>query len=195
MRQGVHAAAAPSTSLREGWLEKYSVSAPSWQKNWRKRYIVLWGNRICWHASADSRARGELHFAAHSKVMHDDDAGSTMSVISHSGQKLVLRGPPQEMNAWHAAVERALAGVTAAVSGTFAPCIAHAQCVHSAPCSASALCNVTAGMPAANPPESEESTPCGRVTEAPSLWARLRALEPSPPQPPPPLREGDAVGL
>ena len=26
----------------QGWLEKYSVSAPRWRKNWRSRLLVLW---------------------------------------------------------------------------------------------------------------------------------------------------------
>ena len=83
--------------LKLGWLEKLSVSAPSWCKNWRRRLLVLWGDGICWHRK-DGPA-GALRFEPGTTVQRDliaGGSGSTLS-IACAGRVLVLRGTQQEV--------------------------------------------------------------------------------------------------
>ena len=83
----------------QGWLEKYSVSAPRWRKNWRSRLLVLWDDRICWHkgslAWATDAAAGELRLEPETKVLRD---GPTLS-IACADRVLVLRGSAQQVRA------------------------------------------------------------------------------------------------
>ena len=64
----------------QGWLEKYSVSAPRWRKNWRSRLLVLWDDRICWHKGSlawatDAAAGGLNRLEPETKVLRTPPIG------------------------------------------------------------------------------------------------------------------------
>ena len=86
--------------IKQGWLEKRSVSAPSMFKNWRRRRLVLWSDRIHWHRGEEGRAAGELRFGPGTTVLQkgdaDAEAWSTLSVAC-AGRVLVLRGTALEV--------------------------------------------------------------------------------------------------
>ena len=72
---------AQQRSIRlQGWLEKYSVSAPRWRKNWRSRLLVLWDDRICWHKGSlawatDAAAGGLNRLEPETKVLRTPPIG------------------------------------------------------------------------------------------------------------------------
>ena len=91
---------ATTSPRKQGWLDKKSVSAPWWAKNWRRRYLVLWDHGIRWYTTSEIEAAslpatGELRFMPETTVQRDK-ARRTLS-ISSEGRKLVVYGSVQQV--------------------------------------------------------------------------------------------------
>ena len=91
---------------KDAWIEKLSVSAPAWRKNWRERHVVLYDDRICWN-KANGRAAGKLVLGPGTEVLRDDTRTPPTLSISRGGRVLVLRGRSQVIDEW----DEALAGL------------------------------------------------------------------------------------
>ena len=84
--------------VKQGWLEKRAVSA-RYVKNYRRRLLVLWPDRVCWHRSrAEEAPAGELPLQRDTVVAMMEPG--VLSVRS-DGRTLVLRSrDPEEMRQW-----------------------------------------------------------------------------------------------
>ena len=94
-RAAQNSSARMAAPLKQGWLEKHSVSAPIILKNWRRRHLKLWPNSISWHHTEEARPAGELQFEAGTTVQRDV-LKPTLS-IACAGRVLVLRGTAREV--------------------------------------------------------------------------------------------------
>ena len=98
------------TRHKEGWLEKRSVSAAV-VKNWRRRYLIVWDDRICWYRDAPREGcppdepAGYLLFGAGTAVKREPSRPSLVSITS-AGRVLMVRGSEEEMVAWNDAICR-----------------------------------------------------------------------------------------
>lgn len=113
---------------KEGWLEKRSVSAPV-MKNWRRRYLIVWDDRVCWYRDAPHDDRtpdepaGELPLGANTIIKREPSKPGLIS-ISSAGRVLMVRGSDEEMVSWGEAVSgrvRATGVQSQDVSGTRTP--------------------------------------------------------------------------
>ena len=78
---------------------KRSVSAPGWRKNWRRRWLVLLEDGICWHRDEGLfNPVGELRFEPGATMRRVDADGSMLS-IACAGRELVLMGSAPEVPA------------------------------------------------------------------------------------------------
>ena len=108
---GSDAAAAP---VKQGWLEKRAVSARL-VKNYRRRLLVLWPDRVCWHQdSAQEAPAGELPLRQDSTVIALLEP--TVLSVSSDGRTLVLRSSDAaELHQWYVAFQ-SLSGAIAVPS-------------------------------------------------------------------------------
>ena len=92
---------------KEGWIEKRSVSAPV-MKNWRRRYLMLWDNYVCWYRDAPAVASGGGHAAGEMRIGPDTvvrrDASEPVLSISMGDRVLMLRANAEEIDEWNEAV-------------------------------------------------------------------------------------------
>ena len=95
----LRAAMAAPSPRKQGWLMKRSVSAPGWRKNWRRRWLVLMEDGICWHRDEGLfNPVGELRFEP-GATMRRVDADGPMLSIACAGRELVLKGSAPEVQA------------------------------------------------------------------------------------------------
>jgi len=98
------------TRFKEGWVEKRSVSAPI-MKNWRRRYLIVWDDRVCWYREAPPENKalaepaGELPLGAGTVIRREPSKPGLISVTS-AGRVLMVRGTDEEMVAWNDAISR-----------------------------------------------------------------------------------------
>ena len=95
-------------ALYEGWVNKRSVSAPGWLKNWRRRYLRLTANRIEWRKSVNEGASGSMHINARTSVSLSAAAPCSLE-LKAAGQMLVFEcSTDQAMRAWFDALSSAI---------------------------------------------------------------------------------------
>ena len=109
-------------TLREGWLEKLSVSAPAPLKNWRRRYITLasFGGvyEICWSKEPGDQREPSMALrlergaeVALSPLAHGPGGrgGFVGLQVRSCGRTLSLRGGPSAgMDQWKQAIDDAV---------------------------------------------------------------------------------------
>lgn len=98
-------------AVRAGWAQKQSVSAISFFKNWKRRYLTLRKLSIEWSATEFGPRKGVLYLhSAHlraSSVQPSNglDGGGSLSIIEHTGRELVLHFPTEaELQDWRASL-------------------------------------------------------------------------------------------
>lgn len=96
-------------ALKEGWVEKRSVSAPV-LKNWRRRYVVLQHDRICWHrdmpsSSSSKEPAGWLPLGPESRAtVTRRGADEPLLSIASGARVLMLRASAEEISDWSKAI-------------------------------------------------------------------------------------------
>ena len=98
-------------AVRAGWVQKRSVSAISFLKNWKLRYLTLRALSIEWSESEGGPRKGVLYTpGAHvrpSSVQPTNGSGDggSLSIMDRSGRELVLYFPTQaELQDWQASI-------------------------------------------------------------------------------------------
>jgi len=101
--------AASAEPLLSGWLTKRAVSAVL-LKNWRRRWIVLWPQRIEWHREPDPAgpALGELRISAATQL-RKSDAWPHCLVVRHCSRELHIQASSaEEAQGWFDAINDAI---------------------------------------------------------------------------------------
>jgi hypothetical protein len=99
-----------TTIFMQGWLEKHSVSAPSFLKNWKRRYITLLGDRIEWRREMiDVLPAGTLPIAPGSTIAPYPDRPNCISVSTGETTLTLHFYTAVDLNEWAGAIKRAMA--------------------------------------------------------------------------------------
>lgn len=96
------------SNIKEGWLLKYSVSAPAPLKNWRKRYVVIMPKLIAWCDKPGQGAQESKVFPLEQGTTVAVNKGSELTVRSPQGTELKLRTIEGVVEDWHKAIMSAI---------------------------------------------------------------------------------------
>jgi hypothetical protein len=79
-------------NIKEGWLSKHSVSAPTVLKNWRKRYVVLMPNQIVWCDKPGTGVQeGKMMILPRNRTTVAVNKGKELTIRIVNGSELKLR--------------------------------------------------------------------------------------------------------
>ena len=90
--------------LHSGWLEKLPLNqsiGKAFGLGWKRRWVVLYEDRVEWSESPSSGARGTMALGLNTKVNIREER---LRVAGNQGQMLVLRG--EDLSTWAAKIEQ-----------------------------------------------------------------------------------------
>ena len=94
--------------LKEGWIRKRAVSAPTALKNWKRRFITVRASGIEWRAGPREMATGSLPLTSSTLVSMDGTRRITVTHAAPTPRVLVLEMEEEDACAWFDAISAAV---------------------------------------------------------------------------------------
>ena len=123
--------------LWQGWLIKQAVSAPALFKTWKRRWLVVWPDRVTWHAQPNphSQPNSWMQLRVDANLATSSMRPLELALVC-MGKELILRAEDTpQLQTLHAALEAALLAL---------------RSPH-APANGTAACSVATAVPMAVP--------------------------------------------